>query len=289
MSSQTTFSRLLPRWLVNTATAFGHDPPPVTLDRPVFLVGCGKSGTSMLGVLLMAHPDVGPKPELLRCLSAGLQDQVDAMLDDAIFGKVAAAIEQKAVWDRFFPIRGVPLRVGRELTLLKNPLSEKAQRQLRHQLTQNFRQRRFFSKAPFNTFRLHVLRELFPDARLIAIHRDGRDVVASWGRKQNRWQTLGGYEAAIRLFAAKWNESVEHIEACRHKLDVKVIRYEDLVAAPQRVLTELLNFCSLSVPAGLYDSLRLDDRTGLWRERIPEAFHSLVESLTSDNRQRLAA
>jgi hypothetical protein len=57
-------------------------------------------------------------------------------------------------------------------------------------------------------FRIHVLRDLCPQAKIAAIHRDGRDVVSSWGRKQNRWEQFGGYEPAIKMMARRWNEAI---------------------------------------------------------------------------------
>jgi hypothetical protein len=294
-------------------------------DRPIFLVGCGKSGTSILGLLFFAHPDVGPKAawpqpnssyrsETLRCRSEKmgarssanetrdskpsvvpatgadvLQAQLNSMTSDSVFGPAATAMEQKDTWDRFFPIRGVDLRIGKELTLLRNPLSWRSRRRLIARLTKNLAERRFFNKAPFNTFRVHAIRELFPNAKLIAIHRDGRDVVGSWGRKQNRWQHYGGHKNAIQVMSRKWMEAVDHIERYREELDIKTIRYEQLVADPQAILRDVMDFCELPYRPELYDGLNLTSRSGMWRERIPSEFHTLLTSLTEEGRQKIAA
>ena len=264
-------------------------PPPLRhLDRPIFLVGCGKSGTSVLGALLSCHPDVGPEFQSEENVGALPQDRLNALLRDELFGTLAAKMEQKAAWDRYLPIHSVPLRIGKELTLLRNPLSNSGKSRLVAALTTEFTQQRFFNKAPFNTFRIHVLRSLFPDAKLIAIHRDGRDVIASWGRKQNRWSRFGGPAKAIPIFAGKWNEAVDHIERYRRELDVKVVRYEELIDNPQRIVAALLEFCELDYDNELYDNLQLGNRVSLWQERIPASCHELVESLTQRNRKRVS-
>lgn len=257
------------------------------LDRPIFLVGCGKSGTSVLGMLLLAHPQLGPKIAPTRDAVA-LQLQLNSMTNDVFFGPIATEMEQKHVWDPFFPVDGVDLRIGKELTLMHNPLSMKARSRLIAKLTKKFEQQRFFNKAPFNTFRVHVLRELFPTAKLIAIHRDGRDVVASWGRKQNRWQHFGGYKNAINVMSRKWTEAVNHIERYRDELDIKTLRHEELVSDPQEVLRNIMEFCELPYKPELYDDVELTCRTGIWRDQIPVEFHLLLKSLTEEGRRLIA-
>jgi SAM-dependent methyltransferase len=150
----------------------------------------------------------------------------------------------------------------------------------------HLREPRFLSKQPANTFRVHVLREIFPDCRLVAIHRDGRDVVASWGRN-DRWQPLGGYGPAIDLMARKWNECIDHIEAWKDALGILTLRYEDLVSDLPGALRRVLAHCDLPWPAGVYDDIAAQDRTGRWLELIPAEHHDRVEAATARNRLRL--
>ena len=255
------------------------------LDRPVFLVGCSKSGTTVLGLLFSYHPQVGPKNAHEKEYS-NLQHFLNAILDDKVFGDVAHEMEEKSLWDQYFPIENCALRTGKELALYKNPLSPVRQREFVDQLTRRLHEPRYCSKQPFNTFRVHVLREMFPDAKIVAIHRDGRDVAASWGRKQNRWDKFGGYVSAIEIFARKWNEAVDHLEEHKEALDIYTVRYEDLVQAPWQQLTQVFEFCALDCPA-IYHGLELRRKVGLWRERIPWEYHDQIDRLTKKNRDRL--
>ena len=255
------------------------------LDRPVFVVGCSKSGTTILGILLSYHPKVGPKNTHGNAYSS-LQHFLNAMLVDKVFNDVAHEMEEKQLWDQYFPINDCALRTGKELILYDNPLAARTQREFIDRLRRRLNEPRYCSKQPFNTFRVHVLREMFPDAKIVAIHRDGRDVAASWGRKQNRWEKLGGYENAIGIFARKWNEAVDHLEEHRETLNIYTLRYEDLLPAPWQQLSRVFEFCELDCPA-IYDGLQLRREIGLWRERIPQEYHDRLNRLTKKNRDRL--
>jgi hypothetical protein len=240
----------------------------------------------MLGLIFSFHPQVGPKnPHAAEYVT--LQAFLDAVLVDSVFDYVASEMEEKRLWDEFLPVNGVDLRTGAELTLLENPLDDRQRRALTSKLAQRLKEPRFFAKAPFNTFRVHVLRDLFPDAKILAIHRDGRDVVASWGRKQNRWEKFGGYAEAIPMLARKWNEAVGHIEQYRQELNIKTVLYEDLVINPRPVLEELFDFCELEVVPELFDGLNLRTDLGLWRERVPQEHHAKLNELTADYRRRI--
>ena len=128
---------------------------------------------------------------------------------------------------------------------------------------------------------------MFPDARFIAIHRDGRDVIASWGRKGNRWKQFGGFASAIETFGKKWSDAVEHLEEYRAAFQIEVCRYEDLVQAPTHELQRLLSACDLPACESITENLELRSTPSLWRSRIPEEYHDLTEQVTAQMRTRL--
>ena len=241
----------------------------------------------MLGMIFLHHAQLGPKSELTQQFSSAGSGTA-ALLNDQCFDRIAHEMESKSLWDRFFPMQEVSLRIGKELTLLQNPLAPEAMRHLMTELAKpTAPSERLFSKHPANCFRLHALREIFPTAKLIVIHRDGRDVIASWGRKGNRWHRFGGFEAAIETFARKWNETVDHVELYRDQLGVEVVRYEDLVREPIPVLRRLFQFCEIDESPDFVHRIALRQELGLWKSRVPNEFHPLLENLTARNRERL--
>lgn len=256
------------------------------LERPIFLVGCGKSGTTLLSLLMLLHSKVGPKgPDQDKY---NPQQYLDLLLTQKGFDRTAHLVERKDVWDRYFPVL-TELRIGKELELKKSPLSPDQVTELKKELTVEFSQDRYLGKQPFNTFRIHVLRELFPDCHIVAIHRDGRDVAASWGnRVAHGWQKFGGYENALKVYARKWSEAVNHIETYKNELDVFVIRYEDLVMNTSHTLKEVFSHVDLEYEQAVYDTISVQNNIGNWIERIPVQYHQNINELTSETRVKLA-
>jgi hypothetical protein len=89
------------------------------------------------------------------------------------------------------------------------------------------------------TFRrcLPVLLELFPDARIVHIIRDGRDVTSSL-------LELSFGPNSTYVAAKKWRNFIDHALdfAARHPTNVYTLRYEDLIDNPEKYLREICNF-----------------------------------------------
>ncbi len=199
----------------------------------VFIVGSPRSGTSWLARLLGAHGDVAAtqETELLNRYCRSWYDAWDDQLpadtdrwerhrhrglpavltaeefDDHVLGFAR---------DVYAKVLG--LKPGASVVVDKNP-----------------------------EYSLHVglLRRMFPDAGVLHIVRDGRDVAASmlaasrgWGRD---WAP-----ADVRLAAQTWRTNVESAATARGSGRYLEVRYEDLRADGPRVLAECLGFAGIA-------------------------------------------
>ncbi|MEM9753023.1 MAG: sulfotransferase [Planctomycetota bacterium] len=216
------------------------------LDRPIFLVGHARGGTTMLGNLIGAHPDLGPKPPHLQAAGDGLLDDTR---DPNAHYEMALASEQKDIWFDHLPGMDVFATMGDEL-IVDRFTDEHRPDELFARLTEGLDGRRYFSKAPFNSFRVGALRERFHDAKIIAIYRDIHDVIGSyltWSRRPMYAQMSRGN--AIRNLARCWYETFACVEARRTLLGIETLRYEDLVAQPEAVMRKVWTFLELEPPA----------------------------------------
>lgn len=100
---------------------------------------------------------------------------------------------------------------------------------------------RYGDKTPSYVLSIDLLAATFPEGRFIHLIRDGRDVALSYLDTDFGSRTLG--QAAIY-----WDRFVRAGRASGVRLGperYREVRYEDLVAEPDRVLAELCNFVGL--------------------------------------------
>jgi sulfotransferase family protein len=151
--------------------------------RPVFIVGCGRSGTSILGTALSKHP------------------------------RVAYLNEPRHLWFAAFPQSDVwthraTARRGRLVLAAAdaNPRQSERLRRLFRSHALIARRPVVVEKLPVNAFRLEFLRTIFPEARFVCIYRNGLEVARSIAAdsQQKNWFGTNGY---------KWDELVRHARA----------------------------------------------------------------------------
>jgi hypothetical protein len=110
-------------------------------------------------------------------------------------------------------------------------------------------------KNPRGSLRVPFLRALFPRARFVHIVRDGRDVACSlvpgcggdeWRHlKPPSWRTLQARYRGVRRTARVWLDVVTIALADLERAPHLTVRYEDLVANPQRAAGDVLGFLAL--------------------------------------------
>ncbi len=193
-----------------------------------FVIGCARSGTSILGELLAAHPSV-----------------------NYIF-------EAHEVWELAGP------GINRSHRLLAHHAGAEVRAQIRawfesHQNGATL----VVEKNPRNVLRIPFLREIFPEAKIIHIVRDGRDVACSllpgiggdqWGHlKPPSWERLSADYTGITRCAMAWKEIMEIAIADLTLVPHLEVRYEQLVRAPTQVAGQLLDYLNLPPAPGFWE------------------------------------
>jgi len=252
------------RWfnpVVNAHLRFArHFGSRDVVRKPVFIVGMGRSGTTILGVVLSMHR------------------------------QVAFLNEPKAMWHLVHPHEDVignytqgPARYRLDGTDASPNAIEAAQRMYGYYLSMT-RRERVVDKYPELVFRVPFVLKLFPDARFIFLMRNGWDACSSidgwsqrfrvrgngevhdwWGRNRRKWSVMldelilpDASLARLHAAAKEMNDDrsmavVEWIVTMRegmrvareHPESVLTVSYEDLVASPHDKLEEIAHFCDL--------------------------------------------
>jgi len=198
----------------------------------IYIVGVGRSGTSLLQSMFAAHPEISCLPEtsFLRryvansvlhsiCNSHGLQAVIDWLEADALFNRTklsAQTLVQRAS-DKVGQMDG---------HLYKSMLNAFACKSSGNVV----------DKDPRSIEFLPLLKAVMPYAQVINIIRDPRDVLASkkraaWSRSGHVWKHIFANHIQLRLgrqqgkelFGEKYHEVI----------------YEELISSPEEILSVL--------------------------------------------------
>ena len=111
-------------------------------------------------------------------------------------------------------------------------------------------------QTPKNLYYLNEILSFFPDAKVINMVRDQRDVLLS---QKNKWRRrfLGGsnipFSEAFRsyinyhpvLTAKVWTSSLKYSAKFINKPNLRVVRFEDLLEDPTRIVKEVCQFLNI--------------------------------------------
>ncbi len=177
---------------------------------PIFIIGSPRSGTTLLRLILDAHPHIscGEETHFLRDLEA---------IVGRNWGLVATYGLDRQWW----------------LAHLRALYSD-----FQAEVLARSGKRRWAEKDPTYTLHLGFIEELFPDALFVHLLRDGHDVVASF---RDRW----GYVSAARAARGEWARYVRAARALGERLPAQrflELRYEELVSQPQAQGRRLFDF-----------------------------------------------
>jgi hypothetical protein len=124
----------------------------------------------------------------------------------------------------------------------------------------------FGEKTPEHTGLLPRVRQLFPDAKILVLYRDGRDVAHSL--TQVPWMSSNLYVNFVVWLYYQW---VVRRERQGNDPNVHFARYEDIVADPEKQLTAVLNFLGLpferAVVEGYGNREGVPERELAWKGR----------------------
>ena len=251
--------------------------------EPVFVVGVPRSGTTLLRAMLNRHPRIGLCDETYYFYYVNARRRA--------FGDLADLSNRRRLIASYSATTRVQ-RLGLEQEALGRRLEaegtsyEAFLASLLRFYAESKGKARAGEKTPHHAWFTETLFEWYPGAKILHLLRDPRDVCASlfnvpWGHRSAR--------ANGRL----WVGLVEAAERSRPRPGYLLIKYEDLVAEPERQLGEICRFLGESFSPVMLETepnARADrpwferaqgrlsgDRVAKWKEQLTEDQVRLVE------------
>ncbi|MDH2423870.1 sulfotransferase [Sphaerisporangium sp. TRM90804] len=206
-------------------------------DRPIFVIGCPRSGTTMLQLMLHSHERIAVPPETRFLLQAYYHRRVHGDMRDADNRRRLA---EWIVTDKTTKFRELGLdRKAYVRKVVEGPGSlGSVTGEAFRAYAERFGKPRWGDKRPSYFKHVGLLLRLFPDAQFVHLVRDGRDCVASL--KEMPWYTHDVFHAI-----ANWAEAIDHGRRYAAALPADSyheMRYERLTADPEGELGKLCAF-----------------------------------------------
>jgi hypothetical protein len=217
----------------------GEDPLAQLDAGPIFVCGHIRSGTTWVLDVLGAHPLVANLFESLIFTGNGLGQ----LLDDFHFSQ---DLQQSA----FGRTVGLGQLLTREEALAD--LRRLCDAWLAEALEP--RHRYLVEKTPADAAAMNALAALYPDASVVHVLRDGRDVAISTAVARRTWQRKEELQDSPREGATdlwriglRWQNHVTNVRG--HALSLPLpfheVRYEDMHAKPVESARRLFQFCQI--------------------------------------------
>jgi hypothetical protein len=248
----------------------------VSSDRPIFVVGCPRSGTTMLGLMIHAHPRLAMPPENRFVLHTWRRRrQFGDLSTEEQRRAIAAHITRKGslVKDMGLSNAAVAELIAEQATTFGDAFGLVFQ-----EFARANGKARWGDKRPAYFGEVDMLLRLFPDAQFVHLLRDGRANVASL--KRMPWWPETSIGSMAVWSTAEW---CLRRDAARLPADTfHSMRYEDLVADPRTVLTRLCDFLEEDFDEAMLEPSKVREvvpERKVWHERLSGAVDSsTVES-----------
>jgi hypothetical protein len=256
----TTDYRWLNYFILTGLSLLKHVPQMKSAESPIFVVGAGRSGSTIMGKVLSMHQAIG-------------------FLN-----------EPKALWYTVCPQEDVNGHFGNGPARYRltsqdvTPQGCEAARRLLGAYLMITGADRVLDKNPEMVFRVPFVKSIFPDAKFVFLVRNGWDTISSivkwsqqharsangdvedwWGVNQRKWhfmleqlvttepllsdvyQDVRAFTRHADMAAVEWIVTMqEGKRLMRSRPDcTHLVHYEDLTSQPQTTLQSLLGFCEL--------------------------------------------
>lgn len=206
------------------------------LRQPVFIMSPVRSGSTLLRMLMNAHPRLYSPHELhIRRLEVGYGSRLSQKAMSAL--DLERGDLEHLLWDRVMHRELV--RSGKDFVV---------------------------EKTPSNAFVYERIRDCWPDARFVFLLRHPVSIAQSWHEGDPDKRTYD--EAATDAL-----RYMKAVDKARKALTGHTVRYEDITAEPEKEMRRLCDFLDIAFEPAMLDYGRKDDAQvvkglGDWRDKI---------------------
>lgn len=271
------------------------------VDSPIFIVGANRSGTTLLRLLLNAHPHIAIPDELIYFRSRLAGIPIERWREPGL-----SAPAYESFVDQFLDENCGPLddlnRAELKNRILDGPSNFKYPYQCALEAwAEHHGKERWGEKTPGNLFYLDILLKMFPSAQVLYMVRDPRAGVASMQKV-----SFFPDDVVFNALSRRKHDIDGRAHLRRHvpPSQRKTVLYEELVRHPESVLRSICDFLGVSFTpqvfrfheeAGSYMKDEAEegynaaatqpitaDRVDAWKASLAESNVAVIESICSE-------
>jgi len=244
-------------------------------NAPIFIVGSGRSGSSLLSKMLDMHSRIGIPPE----------SHLFIIFQPVLpyYGDLSVRRNQERLVDDIvstFAIRQWSPKLDREAILANIEVANFGgivDATIRSWASQQGKVR-WGEKTPSHTYHWREILHYFPNARFIHLMRDGRDVALSYKKADAGPKTF--YSAARRWRAEL--EAVAELQAAVDPSQIIDVRYEDLTADAETTLRAICDFLGETFEPAMLEFYKQETA----HHRVNRDLNNINKPLMSNNTQK---
>jgi hypothetical protein len=251
------------------------------VNSRIFVVGCPRSGTTLVQAFLASHPDVFTLPEThyfnkvwgrmrrFQALHVISPRRAARILDGLV--ESAGVVGRRPSVPKWWPFYG---------------LYAHAFQSVMDDAAAAARKNSWVEKSPAHLHRIRDIEEYVTTPSFLHVVRNGRDVVASFYEQcmtqPDRWigQVLAGNwrqhlaceagtHAILLAVVERWNRDVRITSDMTDRDHHHVVRYEDLVTDPKTVAQSICEAVGVEFVDDMLDHRNAADRVVGWRSQYP--------------------
>lgn len=274
----------------------------MVIKKPIFIVGSGRSGTTVFYNFLSTHPEVcwfsnysdrfinvNLMPFLHRIFDLTF---VSTIAKKGIISKRKLYIKPTEADNIYHDYCGFKQSIKSTENDLNVGIEKKFKDLIKRHLLLTSKER-FLNKQTANNQRIRLIDKMFNDAYYIHVIRDGRAVANSlmnvgwwndtdvwWlGEKASEWEKKGGQP--IELCGLHWKRDVEEILENKSLFEDRYIevRYEEFILDVRGTMEKVTNFCELSNSEYFSKMLpqTLPNMNYKWKDDLKEEQKTILE------------
>lgn len=222
------------------------------MTKPLFVIGCPRSGTTLLRSMITLLDGVYLPPDELQIIEpldnliakGASKNKIKKFLESSNFSD---HMKSRDLWPSESDIMEI-IAQKETKDIVKKLILKTAKNTEMKQI------KYWGDKTPENIFIVNTILELWPDSKFLIVIRDPRDTVLSMNRSWGR---------SFRRGAVLWKKSIEMSNLLLESTpaqNILKVRYEDITKTPYKQICKISKWLNLTHDEGILKNFKNEER-----------------------------